>query len=105
MTFALLVVLVGMSIFLNLVIDIPGWLITGFGWLSGIESMGGDPEDAGLRLRWFFTLFALIGNISALLLMPFVQVPMCFHMLSSLEKKEAPGLLAEVERFNLDGKD
>lgn len=104
MTFALLVVLVGMSIFLNLVIDIPGWLITGFGWLSGIESMGGDPEDASLRLRWFFTLFALIGNISALLLMPFVQVPMCFHMLSSLEKKEAPGLLAEVERFNLDGK-
>ncbi len=104
MTFAMLVVLVGMSIFLNLVIDIPSWLITGFGWLSGIESMGGDPEDASMRLRWFFTLFALIGNISALLLMPFVQVPMCFHMLSSLEKKEAPGLLTEVERFNLDGK-
>lgn len=105
MTFALLLVLVGMSVFLNLVIDLPGWLITGFGWLSGIEGMGGDAEDVGWRLRWFFTLFALIGNVSALLLMPFVQVPMCFHMLSTLEKKEAPGLLAEVERFNIDAKD
>ena len=105
MTFAMLAVLLGMSVFLNLVIDLPGWLITGFGWLSGIEGMNGDAEDASWRLRWFFTLFALIGNVSALLLMPFVQVPMCFHMLSTLEKKEAPGLLSEVERFNIDAKD
>lgn len=105
MTFALFFVLLFMSIFLNLVIDIPGWIITGFGWLSGMGSMYEDPSEASARLRWFFTLFALIGNVSSLLLMPFVQVPMCFHMLSTLEKKEAPGLLAEVERFNLDARD
>ncbi len=103
MTFLLLLLLVGMSLLLNAAIDIPGWIITGFGWLSGIEEMD-DPEGASNRLQWFFTLFALIGNIGALMVMPFVQVPMCYHMLSTLEKKEAPGLLEEVQGFNIDAK-
>ena len=103
MTFALLVVLMVMWILLNLTIDIPGWLITGFGSLSGMEGMD-DPDGRSQRLQWFFTLFSLIGSVGTLLLMPFVQVPMCFHMLSTLEKKESPGLLDEVERFTIDAK-
>jgi|GEM_PF-1636750 len=103
MTFGLLFVLVGMSLLINAAIDIPGWLITGFGSLSGMDWME-DPDGAGQRMQWFFTLFALIGNVSALLLMPFVQVPMCYHVLSTLEQKEAPGLLHEVESFTIDAK-
>lgn len=103
MTFALLFMLVGMSLLLNAAIDIPGWLITGYGSLSGMDWMD-DPDGAGRRMQWFFTLFALIGNVSALLLMPFVQVPMCYHMLSTLEKKEAPGLLQEVQGFTIEAK-
>lgn len=103
MTFGLLFVLVGMSLLINAAIDIPGWLITGFGSLSGMDWME-DPDGAGHRMQWFFTLFALIGNVSALLLMPFVLVPMCYHVLSTLEKKEAPGLLREVEEFTIDAK-
>jgi hypothetical protein len=103
MTFAMWVLLFGMSLLLNVTISLPSWLITGFGSLSGIEEFD-DPEGTGRRLKWFFTLFSLIGNASALLIAPFVQVPMCFHQLSTLEKKEAPGLLEEVERFTLDVK-
>ncbi len=103
MTFGMLLVLFGMSILLNGAIDLPTWLITGFGSLSGISELD-DPEGTSRRLQWFFTFFALIGEVSALLLMPFLQVPMCFQMLSVTEIKEAPGLMTEVQRFTLDAK-
>lgn len=103
MTFGLLVVLMTMWYFLYLTISIPGALITGFGSLSGIEDLD-DAQSRNQRLQWFFTLFSLIANAGALLLLPFTQVPMCFHMLSTLEKKEAPGLMAEIDGFTIDTK-
>jgi hypothetical protein len=101
MTFAMLVVLVTMSVLLNMTVDVPAWLLTTFGTISGFQE---GTSDVGVRLQWFITLFSLFGNLTALLLLPFVQVPMCFHMLSTLEKKEAPGLLVEVQAFTLDPK-
>ena len=52
--------------------------------------------------QWFFTFFALIASVTELIVTPFVQVPMCYHMLSTLERNEAPGLLEEVHRFSLE---
>lgn len=101
MTFALLIGLFGMAVLLHAAIDIPGWLITGFGSLSGMD-WSEDPEGAGRRMQWFFTFFALIASVTELIVTPFVQVPMCYHMLSTLERNEAPGLLEEVHRFSLE---
>jgi len=101
MTFAMLVVLMTMSVLLNMTVDVPAWLITSFGAISGFDN---DTSDVGSRLQWFITLISLLGNLTALLLLPFVQVPMCFHMLSTLEYKEAPGLMEEVSAFTLDPK-
>lgn len=99
-TFALLVGLFGMAVLLHAAIDVPSWLITGFGSLSGLD-WAEDPEGAGRRMQWFFTLFALIASVTELIATPFVQVPMCYHMLSTLERREAPGLLEEIGRFDL----
>ncbi len=101
MTFAMLVVLVTMSVLLNMTVDVPAWLITSFGAVSGFDN---DTSDVGSRLQWFITLISLLSNLTALMLLPFIQVPMCFHMLSTLEHKEAPGLLEEVSAFTLDPK-
>lgn len=98
-TAALFFTLLVLSILLNAAVDLPATLLSGFGSLSGLTFS--DPESTGTHYMIFFTLVTLISSVAYLLLMPFLQVPMALHMLSVLERKEAPGLMDKVRRFRL----
>lgn len=101
LTFILVVALAGMLLLMMSAIDIPAWVITSFLSMSGID-VEGDPESTSLRLRLIATIGSLFTACTYILLMPFLQVPMIFQVLSTTEAKEAPGLLKEVRHFDLD---
>ena len=100
LTFGLLVLLFGMSLLLNGAIDVPIWMLTTFASLSGVDWTE-DPDGSSTRFRLFMTLLSLVSNTTYLIIAPFVQVPMAFHMLATTEAKESPGLLEEVRRLDL----
>ncbi|HEX2617499.1 MAG TPA: hypothetical protein VHL57_08145, partial [Flavobacteriales bacterium] len=100
-TFALFFTLIVLTVILNGAVDLPALFISGFASLSGINGFE-DPDGAATRYMVFMTLVSLITSATAVLMMPFIQVPMSLHMLSTVEKKEAPGLLDEVRQYNMD---
>jgi hypothetical protein len=102
-TAILVLALTGMILVMNSVVDVPIWLITSFLTISGLEGTG-DPDEITTRGRVILTLISLVGSSVYMLMLPFLQVPICFHVLSTTELKEAPGLMQEVNAFKLDEK-
>ena len=102
-TFGLVIVLGMMISFIGYIIYLPFVLLTGFGAMSGIESMN-DPSAMGERMGWFMTGFMIVSGVMNVLLLPFLQVPIALHALSLIEEKEGRGLMDRVDELQVTPK-
>ncbi|MGB3870655.1 MAG: hypothetical protein WBG34_16025 [Flavobacteriales bacterium] len=102
-TFGLVIVLGMLISFIGYIIYLPFIILTGFGAMSGVDSMN-DPSAMGERMGWLMTGMMIMGGVMNVLLMPFMQVPIGLHALSLIEEKEGRGLMDRVDELQVDPK-
>ncbi|MEO7082146.1 MAG: hypothetical protein ABIY71_11485 [Flavobacteriales bacterium] len=102
-TFALVVILGMMVSFIGYIIYLPFVLLTGFGAMSGVESMN-DPSAMGERMGWLMTGLMIASGVMYVLLLPLLQVPIALHALSLIEEKEGRGLMDRVNELQVTPK-